>query len=177
MKTLEKYSSLTEHLFNDSRVQRYGMMLVKHGLKGAAKKVNPALMVIDAGMAVLDACNSYLKYAKECEVTRQIVAENRLIEAQLSQQLEILKLDHKLMLESSEIRYQALARAVAESSVAVMQMQKSINQSLKHAHKMQLLVRAERENGISFEQLQALQKQLDEFIRSAMMCVMSAVED
>lgn len=39
MKTLEKYSSLTEHLFNDSRVQRYGMMLVKHGLKGAAKKL------------------------------------------------------------------------------------------------------------------------------------------
>lgn len=176
MKTVEKYSSLTEHLFNDRRVQRYGMMLVKHGLKGTASKVNPALMVLDAGLSVLDACNSYLKYAKECEVTSQILDENKLIKARLEQELIRLKLDHSIMLEASDVRYQQLTHAVSENWVLGLQMQTTVKQLLASAKKMQTLVRAEREAGMSFEQLQLLQKQLDEFIRSAIMYVMSAVE-
>ena len=177
MKTLNKYTSLSEHLLTDKYVQKYGMMLVKHAIKDGVKKVNPAVMFLDAALAVIEACNSYIEYVKEREITHQIKAQNELIQAQLSQKLMALQLDYQNMLEAGEARYKILQNAVTENRLLVSHMQSEINSLLKSAHTIQLMLRKEREEGISFKQIQILQKKLDEFIRTSIMCLMNAIEE
>lgn len=177
MKTIEKYASFAEHLFTDQKVQKYGMMLVKHGIKGAAKKVNPAVMILDAGLAVIDACNSYLNYAKEKEITQQIQAENRLIKAQLDQQLKELNLTYDTLLAEGDNRYYLLSRAVSKNRLFNKNNLSQIKELLTIAKSMQTNVKHEIESGISFVQLQSLQNNLDEFIRALMMLLMQSIED
>lgn len=177
MKTVNKVASLVTHLANNKNTTHYGMMLLRHGFKGAATKVNPAMLMIDVGLSVLEACNSYLKYAKECEITKQIQHENKLLKVQLEEQLKSLHLGLEVMNQESRVRCQELERAVSRVKVSTQQMQDSIQQMLGHAKKMQAIVKSERERGISFEQLQQLQKQLDNFIRSLIMYALNCTEE
>ncbi|MGZ3767881.1 MAG: hypothetical protein ACXVA2_24670, partial [Mucilaginibacter sp.] len=59
MRTIEIFSSLGEHLFEDQTVRKYGTVLVTNGIKGL-NKINPAVLWLDAGLSVIEAGNSYL---------------------------------------------------------------------------------------------------------------------
>lgn len=176
MRTVEKYQSFTEHLFDDRNVRKYGMMLVKHGFKGAAKKVNPVVMYVDAALSVLDAVNCYLKYAREREITKQILAENNRIEAELKAQLKIMKLKQETVLAWGEDRIKALTDHICLTELQTANMLKQINKQVTIAKTMQHRLRQERENGIDFNQLQELQRKLDHYLRSCLLFIMSNVE-
>ncbi|MBY6234658.1 hypothetical protein KUV99_00640 [Vibrio harveyi] len=177
MRTVEKYQSVTEHLFNDHRIQKYGMMLVRHGVKGAAKKINPVAMYVDAGLSVLDACNSYLRYAKEREITKQILAENRRLEAEFSYQLKIMKEQHKTMIEEGEARFKFIEQLIQQDKLKIKNAMTELNKMLSIAKSMQNILRAERENGVNFEQLNKLQMELDRFIRVCLVIIMNTIEE
>lgn len=177
MRVVEKYASFGEHLASDFRVQKYGMLLVKHGLKGAAKKINPVALWVDAGLAVIDAGVSYLNYAKEREITRQIKLGNKIIKEQLDLQLQQLKLQNSEELAQGEERLKIIELALRENKETNKQVISRINNTLEQAKLMQQIVKKQREDGVNFDKLQEFQRVLDGLIRASLVCLMTAVDD
>lgn len=176
MRTVEKHPSLAEHLFNDNRVKKYGMMIVQHGLKGAVKKINPAALYVDAALSVIEAVNSYLKYARECEKTKQILAENRRIKVELDAQLKIIKLKQETVLKVGNDRIEELCRQVKLNDEQRSNMLIQVRKHIQIANKMQRNLKEERENGINFEQLQKAQKSLDRLLRASLMFITNNID-
>ena len=176
MRTVEKYQSFAEHLFNDQRVTGYGMMLVKHGIRGCAKKINPTVMYIDAALAVIEACNSYLEYAHECEVTKQLLAENEAIEYELQCELDILKIQHETIRLENENRLDELKRVIERSQINSSNTNERIRTHLNIAKSMHKKLKQERERGVSFDALNNLQLRLDNFIRACLVCLIDSFE-
>jgi hypothetical protein len=176
LRTIEIFSSLGEHLFEDQTVRKYGTILVASGIKGL-NKVNPAVLWLDAGMSVIEAGNSYLNYAKEREITKQIQLENKVIKQQLDAQIKILKLQNIQHLEEGKTRIEELKRQLKFISVNNRNLVESIRANLTITKRMMQLVKKERENVANFEKLQKLQIALDVFIRASLMCLMYSADD
>lgn len=176
MKAVDKYQSFAEHLFEDKHVRKYGMMLVKHGFKGAAKRVNPVAIYTDAALSVISAFNSYFEYAREREITKQILVENRRIEAELKSQLEIMNIRYETALALGDERIKELSDKVKLSDQQMKNFLVQIGKQVKIAKAMQACLRKERENGCSFKQLQDLQANLDHYLRACLMLLMENVE-
>lgn len=176
MRTVNKAESFVTYAVNDRNFSHYGMLLAKHGLKSAAKKVNPMVFAIDVGLSVLDAFSRYQNYARECEVTEQMLHQNKLLKAQLAQQLRQMNLDLAMVKEESDVRLAMLERAARETKRSNQLFEEKTKQLLEQAQVMYLLVKKERERGVAFEQLQHLQKQLDNFIRTLIMHTVDCVD-
>jgi len=176
MRTVEKHPSLAEHLFSDNRVHKYGMMILQHGVKGAAKKVNPAALYVDAALSVIEAVNSYLKYAKECEKTKQILAENKRIKSELDGQLKILKLKQDTVLKEGEARIEELNQQVQLNEKQRSNMLIEVKKHIHIAKAMQKKLKEERESGINFKQLQEAQQALDHLLRASLMFITNNIE-
>ncbi|HCG6517298.1 TPA: hypothetical protein NJ338_002604 [Vibrio parahaemolyticus] len=176
MRAVEKHPSLAEHLFTVHRVQKYGFMILKHGLKGAAKKVNPAAIYLDAGLAVIDAVNSYLQYAKECQKTKQILAENRKIKIELENQLKILKIQQQTLIKDGTERIEHLNKQIKLNCQERNNMLQAVKKHIEIVKKIQNNLKSERENGVDFTQLKEAQQSLDHFLRSALMFMANTFE-
>lgn len=190
MRTVEKYQSfseqqatdltsvksisLTEHLISDRRV-RDGMLFLCS--KTVAARVNPAVLIVDAALSVCDAVSSYLNYKRESEITRQILAENRMIQAQLADQLEIIREEYKTAKASGEARIKVVENLVKEDKLKVNNGIKEVQKHLDIAISMQQKVKEEREQGISFQKLNDLQNSLDYFIRACAFFIRNQVND
>lgn len=176
MRTVEKHPSLAEHLFSDNRVRKYGTMILQHGVKGAAKKVNPAVLYVDAALSVIEAVNSYLKYAKECEKTKQILAENRKIKSELDDQLKILGLKQDTVLKEGEARIEELSQQIKLNEK---QRSNMLSQAQRHLHiakSMQEKLKEDRERGINFKQLQEAQQALDHLLRATLIFITNNID-
>tara|TARA_B110000196_G_C21127210_1_gene656490 strand:- start:1304 stop:1834 length:531 start_codon:yes stop_codon:yes gene_type:complete len=176
MKVVDKFGSLTEHLISDPRVAKYGMLIVKHGFKGAASKVNPVALYIDAALSVIEAANSYLRYAKERERTKQILIENDRIEFELKSQLKILKIEGVTLKLKGEERIEALTLHFKHNALQSKNIIIEVREMLKHAKTMQGLIRKEREDNLSFIQVVDLQKNLDFFIVNCLSFISTSFE-
>lgn len=177
LRTIEIFTSLGEHLFEDQTVQKYGTILVMNGVKSGLKKINPVILWIDAGLSVIEAGNSYLNYAKEQEITKQIRLENEVIKKQLDSQIKILKLHNIKELEEGAMRIEELNKQLKFISVNNHNLVKSINDNLAITKRMLQLVKKERESVANFEKLQKLQTTLDVFIRASLMCLIYSADD
>lgn len=176
MKTVNKYQSFAEHLFEDKHVRKYGMMLVKHGFKGAAKRVNPVAIYVDAALSVITAFNAYFDYARAREVTKQLLAQNKKIEAELKAQLEIMQLKFETALAQGDERIKELSDKVKLSELQMKNFVEQIRKQINIAKDMQISLRGERESGCNFKQLQDLQRNLDHYLRSCLVILMENVE-
>jgi len=178
LRTIEIFtSSLGEHLFEDQTVRKYGTILVTNGIKKGLNKINPVVLWIDAGMSVIEAGNSYLNYAKEQEITKQIKLENTLIKQQLDAQIKILKLQNIQELEEGSIRIEELNRQLKFITFNNRSLVQSINDNFSITKRILQLVKNERENVVNFEKLQQFQIVLDVFIRTSLMCLMYSADD
>lgn len=177
MRTIEIFTSLGEHLFEDQTVRKYGTILVMNGVKNGLKKINPVILWIDAGLSVIEAGNSYLNYAKEQEITKQIKLENEVIQQQLDAQIKILKLHNIQELEEGKTRIEELNRQLKSISVNNRNFVKSIKDNLAITKRMLKLVKKERENVANFEKLQKFQIALDVFIKTSLMCLIYSADD
>lgn len=176
MRTVEKHPSLVEHLFNDNRVRKYGMMVLAHGVKGAAKRINPAALYVDAVLSAFEAVNSYLKYAKECQKTKQILAENRKIKSELDAQLKILKIKQETSLKEGQSRLDELSRRIQLNHDQRANLLTQVKKHLQIVKTMQKKLKEEREKGVNFKQLQQAQQALDHLLRSSLMFITNNVE-
>lgn len=176
MRTVEIFFSLGEHLVEDQRVRKYGAILVKNGVKGL-KKANPTILWIDAGLSVIEAANSYLKYAKEKEITKQIRIENDAISQQLYRQLEVFRLQNIAQLAEGQLRIDELTKKIKLTNQNNLILIQEITSNLGITKRMLSLVKKERENNMNFEKLQKLQIALDSFIRTSLICLMNSTDD
>ena len=148
-----------------------------NGVKNGLKKINPVVLWIDAGLSVIEAGNSYLNYAKEQEITKQIILENEIIKKQLDSQIKILKLHNIQELEEGEMRIKELNRQLETILVNNDNLVKSINSNLEITKRLLQLIKKERENVANFEKLQKLQMTLDVFIRASLMCLIYSADN
>lgn len=177
LRTIEIFTSLGEHLFEDQNIRKYGTILVTNGLKNGLNKINPVALWIDAGLSVIEAANSYLNYAREQEITKQIRLENGVIKQELDAKIEILKLYNIQKLEEGKVRIDEISQQLKFISVNNLNLVKSINDNLAITKRMLQLVKKERENVANFEKLQKFQTTLDSFIRASLMCLMYSTDD
>ncbi|WP_031564550.1 hypothetical protein [Rheinheimera texasensis] len=176
MKTVNKYQSFAEHLFEDKHVRKHGMMLVKYGFKGAAKRVNPVAIYVDAALSVITAFNAYFDYARAREVTNQLLAQNKQIEAELRSQLEIMQIKFETALAQGDERIKELSDKVKLSELQMKNFVEQIGKQIIIAKAIQTSIRQERESGCNFKQLQDLQRNLDHYLRSCLVILMENVE-
>gem|GEM_PF-4861675 len=176
MRTINIFSSVDNIQFENQSEIKYGMMLVSVGTK-VLTKVNPIALSIDAGLALLDAATSYFNYAKEREITKQLIIENELIRKELDAQLTQLKLDNIIEFENGNARIEQLSRQLKITSANNSVLIKSINYNLNNAKRMLNIVKDEREQSANFEKLQVLQLMLDKFIRASLMFLIYAADD
>jgi len=154
-----------------------GLFLFKEGGANLAK-MNPAVVWVNASVAVFEATASYLNYVKEREITRQILAENRAIEAELKQQLKQLKLGHLEQLAKMENRDQWLKQQLKERHLMNRHFRQVLKNSLVRVRALQRLVQQERENQLqTFQPLHTLQTQLDCFVRECLLLLLGSIDE
>ncbi|MFQ1766514.1 hypothetical protein ACK37F_06845 [Aeromonas veronii] len=160
MKTVDLFASVATQTAQDANVRKYGVFILKNGFKGIGK-LNPTLVWIDAGLAVIDAFNSYCQYSAACEVTEQIRVQNRALEILLAQQLQIGEKEFETLLRQRQVEQEHYKRVLEATSVGrLLTIQKIKNQMalLKDLH---ALLHSQRRQSGSFRQLIELQVAVD----------------
>jgi hypothetical protein len=173
MKTVDVYKSLGEHLINDPRVGRYGMIAARHGFRGLAK-LNPVAVWIDAGIAVCEACNSYLKYAAQKEINEQLAIENDLLRRELESQLKKIKLDYQVLLAGQNNYLHTLSQHLEHASYENKLILKEICEKKDRVFILHKLVCNLRLQGYS-SQLEKLQTALDIQVNATLNCLIEAI--
>lgn len=176
MEVIDRFGSLAEHLIADRSVQRYGLIIARHGLKGL-EKLNPATVWLDAGISVCQAYSAYQGYAAECEVTRQLELETRVLRRELDATLTSLKLEFAVLAQHDRNRVEIIQKALevnrADSERIVREIAGRMDFVCEYAAK----VRQAREQSVrDFRQIQELQKTLDVLLRTSLICVLVAVD-
>jgi hypothetical protein len=171
MQVLEKYQSLGNHVVSDPRLQKYGAMIVKHGFKNAAKKLNPATIYIDAGLSVLSAVSSYLTYAAEREATQKLRIQNETLKQQLQAELSQINAQYKTALKAGTATIRDIERAVGLNKLKINELQAKLKDLLGMLSSWQNLIRQEREELGPFEQLMTLQKHMDSAIKQCLFVI------
>lgn len=92
-------------------------MGVRKGVREAAKKANPALMVIDAAISVVDCVKSFIELSKAREIRDNLRRENKLLIDKLEAQREELESNIEVAREKVEAyadRQEVIAELVRE---------------------------------------------------------------
>lgn len=100
MKTVPLFDSIFESsLFSDRQARTFRSGRVLYQLfRFAGKGVNPAAVWLDAGVAVIDCINAFLRYQQAREITEQLLAQKQALEVQ------ILNFDKKLAIEQELLK-------------------------------------------------------------------------
>ena len=176
MKTIEIFSSFSMHMASDPRIQKYGLILARGGLKGLGK-VNPAVVWVDAAISVCEAVFAYYQYAAEKEVTKRLKIETRVLEMEIKMALGKLRLDIKVVETKAENRLAYLTDILGEERLRSESLLQSIATSMSYVKRLSRAVQACRKDAhYEFEELQDLQRSLDYFLRASLLCLISSVE-
>ncbi|WP_429185041.1 hypothetical protein [Aeromonas veronii] len=160
MKTVDLFASVATQAVQNANVRKYGGVILKNGFKGIGR-LNPTLVWIDAGFAVIEAFTAYCQYSAACEVTEQMRVRNRTLEILLAQQLQIGEKEFETLLRQRQVEQEHYKRVLEATSVGRrLTIQKIKNQMalLKDLH---TLIHSQRQQSGSFRQLIELQVAVD----------------
>ncbi len=160
MKTVDLFASVATQAAQDANVRKYGVFILKNGFKGIGK-LNPTLVWIDAGLAVIEAFNSYCQYSAACEVTEQMRAQNRALEILLAQQLQIGELEFETLLRQRQVKQAHYNRLLEETSAGERLTVKKIKNQMELLKNLHALLHTQRQQSGSFRQLIELQVAVD----------------
>lgn len=172
MQTVDVFKSLGEHMIDDGRVRHYGMVFARSGLKGL-RRLNPTMVWLDAGLAVCDACNSYLAYASQRQINTRLALENSLLRIELELALKQLGLDYRSAMAEQANRLDWLTQQMMQSNLQQQTLIAQIRAHKDQVFRMHKLVMNERMHGYSPE-LEQLQFGLDRQIHATLLCLISA---
>ena len=175
MRTVDIFSSLSAHMLQDDRVQKYGLMLLRQGTKGV-RGLNPMVVWLDAGMAVCDAYSSYCDYGIQKQKVEQLETEIRILKREIETWLKRLKLEVKLVEQDQSTRLNSLKRQVTELSCAKETFTKEVKHLDSMTHKIHGIVRQLRSQGDS-HRLQAMQRLLDKQLHAILTYYATAVDE
>lgn len=172
MQAVDVFKSLGEHMLDDERVRRYGMVFARSGLKGL-RGLNPTMVWLDAGLAVCDACNSYLAYASQRQINTRLGLENSVLQKELELALKQLGLDHELATTKQADRLNWLTQHMKQRNIQQQTFIAQIRADKDLVFRMHRLVIDERAQGYS-PLLEQLQVGLDRQIHATLLCLISA---
>lgn len=177
MRTVDVFTSVGEHILNDSRMTHYSLHLVKHGVKGMGK-LNPYVVWFDAALSVVDATKSYLRYATECEKTAQLYRKCEALRMELHNIEKILHFEVHIFKEHSQKRMHDLSLKLKLTEEQNLLLKEQIKKQLHHVKIMQNLIKEQREALVTdFDALLNLQQALDFLIKSTLFCIINAVDN
>jgi len=175
MKIVDIFANMAEQMVDDAQVRRYGTILLSQGTRGLTK-LNPAVVWVDAAIAVVEAAGSYLRFCAAREVTAQLQAFNRSLEITLTQQLKIgEKQLHQLQRERTG-RRDHIARELRRSNQHKLLTPQKIGQQLDTLKRVHVLLQKEREDLGNFQQLIGLQVCLDQCIDATLALLLTPPE-
>lgn len=102
-------------------VQRLALLASK-----GASKVNPVAAVIDAGLSLLDAGQSYLRYSAAKQESRALEAQLAALRHQLYNDLEILQIERQKREQDRQSFFEALELQLRENRSQAQQVQKNL---------------------------------------------------
>jgi hypothetical protein len=172
MKTIDMFANVFGQAANDSQTQKYGAMLLARGAAGAAK-LNPAVVWVDAAIAVIEAAGAYFTYCAACEVTKQLREYNRVLEVTLAQALQVGELELAQLRQEHKGRQAHIARLLQEIRCATRLSQKQMRGQFDLLRRMQALLQQQRLQSGSFEQLIQYQICLDQCIDATLTILLS----
>lgn len=175
MRVIDRFGSLAGHLASDAKIQKYALIVARHGVKGLGA-LNPATVWLDAGLAICDAVSAYQTYARESEITRQLAEETRLLERELKAMLTSLKLDLDLQDRQERQRVEIINAALNANQQRAQQVMADIASKVQLVYNLAKTIRLAREkSGRNFRQIQELQRDMDSLLRISLQCVLQSV--
>ncbi len=160
MKTIDLFASMASQAVQDANVRKYSVFILRNGIKGVGK-LNPTLVWLDAGLAVIDAFNAYCQYGAACEVTEQMRAQNKALEVLLAQQLEKGKLELETLLRQRQVDQTHYNRLLEEASLDGRITAQKIRAQMSILKRVYAQLQVQRQRSGGFRQLIELQVAVD----------------
>lgn len=174
MKTVDIFSTFAGQATMDANVNKYGSFILKNGFRGVGK-LNPTMVWIDTGIAVIEACDSYFQYSAACRVTERMQEQNRALERILNLQLEKHKLDLDNLRKERFVNNDSYRRRL----IAVLENEQlnvdNIRDQMDLLREMHALLLDQRQKSDTFRQLTELQVALDGCIDATLTLVLETM--
>lgn len=160
MKAIDIFANIAGQSVEDGHIRKYGAILLRSGGKGLAK-VHPAVVWVDAAVAVIEAASAYFCYCAATEVTEQLRQYNKMLEATLAKDLQIGALELKALCKERKGRQTRIERALAVNRGQRQLTQKKVHKQLDVLRNMYRLLQEQRLHSGNFPALMSLQVCLD----------------
>lgn len=160
MRAIDIFANIAGQALEDGHIQKYGAILLRSGVKGLAK-VHPAVVWVDAGVAVIEAAGAYFHYCAATEITEQLRQYNQMLETTLAHELRIGALDLKALCKERKGRQARIERALAANRGQLQLTQKKVRKQLDVLRHMHGLLQEQRLQSGNFQALIGLQVCLD----------------
>ncbi|CAI1210186.1 hypothetical protein [Serratia fonticola] len=174
MKSVDIFATGLKSVVQDKHVQHYGAILLSQGVKGVAR-ANPAVVWLDAAIAVIEATGTWCRYSSEREITQQLRIQNEVLEATLKQQWQIDELELTALREESQQRRKAIQHLLSEKKVHFSISFNKIRTQLESLKRLQYLLQNERMQMGNFNELINLQVCLDSCIDATLALLLNPV--
>lgn len=172
MKVIDMFAYVATQARDDSHVQKYGYILLARGSAGFAK-LNPAVVWLDAAVAVIQSVGSYFNYCSACEATAQLRQCCRVLEVTLAQDLEVGDLQILALNKEREAQREKIEEARARARTQTHISQKALRNQMDLLKRMRSILQNERLRSGGFQELIRLQVCLDSCIDTALALLLS----
>ena len=167
MKTIDIFANMAGQALEDGHIQKYGAILLRSGMKGVAK-VNPAVVWIEATLAVVEAAGAFFRYCAATETTAQLRQLNKTLESTLVNDLQIAELELQALFEEQKGRRARIERALIENQMRGNLTQQSVREKMETLKRMHDLLQEQRLQSGGFQELIGLQVCLDSCIDASL---------
>lgn len=113
MRTVDIFEWTKEIYEATPNSRKYAVVTMRHGPKGL-KSLNPAAVWVDAAISVSNAAISYAEYARNKEITKQLLGETKNLKNEIALELKRVRIDNGLLEKQYEQRIEAISRAFKE---------------------------------------------------------------
>lgn len=179
MRTVPLFDSVVESFLSDRQARTFRSGKVLYQLfRFAGKGVNPAAAWLDAGVAVIDCINAFLRYRQAQEITEQLLAQKHALEVQIQNLDKKLEIEQELMNADQQHRIQLLDNLLKNDQQATQRLLKAIRANRQNLDALLAQLNALRKQPTyRTPEFSALVKATDTFMQVQLACLVTAFDE
>jgi|GEM_PF-2084467 len=179
MKTVPLFDSVVESFFSDRQARTFRSGKVLYQLfRFAGKGVNPAAVWLDAGVAVIDCINAFLRYRQAQEITERLLAQKHALEVQIQNLDKKLEIEQELINADQQHRIQLLDDLLKNDQQAAQRLLKAIRANRRNLDVLLAQLNTLRKQPIyRTPEFSALVKATDTFMQAQLACLVAAFDE
>lgn len=178
MKTVTLFDSVGDSFLSDRQTRSFRSGKVLYQLfRFTGKGVNPAAVWLDAGFAVIDCINAFLRYRQAKEITEQLLAQKQALEMQLQNFDKKLGIELELMNTEQQYRVQLLDSLLKNDLQAEQRLLKAIRANRQNLDTLLAQLNIQRKQpAYQTSEFRALVKATDTFMQAQLACLVAAID-